>query len=281
MRIMITGGNGNLAKELIKNLRMNHDLQVLSRLDLDITCQEDISTRLSKFKPDLIINAAAITDVDDCEINFTKALEVNGISLFYLAKACKEYNCILIHFSTEMIFDGFKSTPYVETDCPNPLSAYGLTKYIGEQNIKRSGCKYAIIRTSWLFGGGIPKFVNNFIEKVRQQTSAEVVYDQIGSPTYISDIAEAINLYMENPQLGIFHMANSGKASRLDMASFIKCELSLECELQPLSYKELKLDTYRPPHAVLDSIYKDRYSFLLLRPWQEALREYLHRKYML
>lgn len=200
---------------------------------------------------------------------------MNGIGPYYLAKVCKNYDIILVHFSTEMIFDGLKATSYFETDCPNPLLAYGLTKYVGEQNIKRSGCKYAIMRTSWLFGGGVPKFVNNFVERAKQQTSIKVVDDQIGSPTYTQDIAKAIDLYLAQPQTGIFHLANSGSASRLDMAKFIRDVLNLDCELLPLSYKETKISTYRPPHAVLESKYKDRYPFLRLRPWQEALEEYL------
>ncbi len=280
MRIIITGGRGNLAKELEKFLGHSHELWALSHSDLDITSEYEVMKIISELKPDLVINTAALTDVDGCENQFSKALEVNGLGPYYLAKVCKEYDIILVHFSTEMIFDGLKSTPYVETDCPNPLLAYGLTKYIGEQNIKRSGCRYAIMRTSWLFGGGVPKFVNNFVERAKQQTSIKVVDDQIGSPTYTHDIAEAIALYLERPQLGTFHLANSGTASRMDMAEFIIEKLSLECELLPLSYKDLKIETYRPPHAILDSIYKESHPFLRLRPWQEALQEYLYSEYV-
>lgn len=276
MKIIVTGGNGNLAKELVRVLERNHELEVLTHHDLDITLQEEVDKIVSRFKPHIVINTAALTDVDGCEEQLKKALEVNGSGPFCLARACKRNNSILVHFSTEMIFDGLKSTPYLETDCPNPLLAYGLTKYIGEQNIKRVDCKYAIFRTSWLFGGGVPKFVNKFIDKARQISSIKVVEDQIGSPTYIYDIACAIDLYLKEPQLGIYHMANSGEASRLDMAQVIKKELSLDCELIPVSYQDLEIETYRPPHAVLDSIYREKYSFLKLRPWQEALREYLH-----
>lgn len=275
MRILITGGNGNLARELTRVLGYRHELWVRAQIELDITAEDQIRAFFTKIKPDLVINTAAITDVDGCENQFGKALEVNGIGPYYLAKVCKNYDIILVHFSTEMIFDGLKATSYFETDCPNPLLAYGLTKYVGEQNIKRSGCKYAIMRTSWLFGGGVPKFVNNFVERAKQQTSIKVVDDQIGSPTYTQDIAKAIDLYLAQPQTGIFHLANSGSASRLDMAKFIRDVLNLDCELLPLSYKETKISTYRPPHAVLESKYKDRYPFLRLRPWQEALEEYL------
>lgn len=275
MRILITGGNGNLARELTRVLEHSYELWILTHIELDITVENEVRTLFAKIKPDLVINSAALTDVDGCENQFDKAIQVNGLGPFYLAKVCKEYDSILVHFSTEMIFDGLQSTPYDETDCPNPLLAYGLTKYVGEQNIKRSRCKYAIMRTSWLFGGGVPKFVNNFVERAKQQTTIKVVYDQIGSPTYTLDIANAIKIYLEQPQTGIFHLSNSGSASRLDMAKFIKGVLDLDCELLPLSYKETKISTYRPPHAVLESKYKDRYPFLRLRPWQEALKEYL------
>lgn len=279
MKIIVTGGNGNLAKELVRVLERKHELQVLKHHDLDITLQEEVDKKVSGFKPHIVINTAALTDVDGCEEQIKKAIEVNGLGPFHLAKACKENNSILVHFSTEMIFDGLKSTPYLETDCPNPLLAYGLTKYIGEQNIKRVDCKYAIFRTSWLFGGGVPKFVNNFINKAIKTSSIKVVTDQIGSPTYINDIACAIDLYLQEPQFGIFHMANSGESSRMDMAKVIKKELSLDCELIPISYQDLKIETYRPAHAVLDSLYRKKYTFLQLRPWQEALRQYLNLTY--
>lgn len=275
MRILLTGGNGNLARELTRVLECRYELWTPTHLELDITVEHKVNKALAEWKPDLVINTAALTDVEGCENQFDKAIQVNGLGPFYLAKACNQYDSILVHFSTEMIFDGLQSTPYLETDGPNPLSAYGLTKFIGEQNIKRSGCKYAILRTSWLFGGGVPKFVNNFVESANQHTSIKVVDDQIGSPTYTYDIAKAIAIYLNQPQLGIYHLANSGSASRLDMANLIKEKLNLDCFLLPISYKDTKIVTYRPPHAVLFSKYKDRYSFLRLRPWQEALEEYL------
>ncbi|MEW6622420.1 MAG: dTDP-4-dehydrorhamnose reductase [Bacillota bacterium] len=280
MKILVTGGNGNLARVLVKALERSYNLKVLTHHDLDITLQENVYKIVSKYKPHFVINTAAITDVDGCENHARKALEVNGFGPFYLAKACKENDSILVHFSTEMIFDGSKSAPYVETDCPNPLLAYGLTKYIGEQNIKRVHCNYTIFRTSWLFGGGVPKFVNQFIERAKQMSSIKVVKDQIGSPTYTNDIAAAIDLYLEQPQFGIYHMANLGEASRLDMAQFIKKELSLDCELIPISYQDLEIETYRPARAVLNSLYREKYGFLQLRPWQEALREYLFLTYV-
>jgi dTDP-4-dehydrorhamnose reductase len=275
MKILVTGGNGNLAGALVKKLEKNYNIQLLTHHDLDITLQEDVDNKVSTFKPHFVINTAAITDVDGCENQIKKALDVNSLGPYYLAKACRENDSILVHFSTEMIFDGLKTTPYVETDCPNPLLAYGLTKYIGEQNIKRAGCKYTILRTSWLFGGGVPKFVNNFIYKAKQAPSIKVVKNQTGSPTYIYDIAAAIDLYLQIPELGIYHLANSGEASRLDMAQFIKNELSLDCELIPVSYQDLNIKTYRPARAALDSLYRKKHTFLQLRPWQEALREYL------
>lgn len=275
MKILLTGGSGNLATELLKVLGKSYEFHAPAHSDLDITSPEEVHNFFSQINPDLVINTAAVTDVDGCENQFDKALAVNGWGPYYLAKACQEYHSILVHFSTEMIFDGKKTDSYLETDCPNPLLAYGLTKYIGEQNIKRIDCNYTIFRTSWLFGGSAPKFVNRFIEKAKQQASTQVVYDQIGSPTYIQDIALAIDQYLQQPQPGIFHLVNSGKASRLDMAQLIKKELSMDCELLPLSYQDLKIATYRPPHAVLDSLYKGQYSFLQLRPWEEAMQEYL------
>ena len=275
MRIMITGGNGNLARELAKVLRQNYKINALTRLELDITDCDSVIQSFSSLHPDIVINTAALTDVDACENQFDRALTVNGKGPLYLAEACKNNGSLLVHFSTEMIFDGIKTAPYLETDCPNPLSAYGLTKYVGEQNIKRTERRYAIFRTSWLFGGGVPKFVDNFIAKALQQDTINVADDQTGSPTYIRDIAHAISLFLEDPQTGIFHLANSGSASRMDMADHINNVLDLKRKLKPISYKDLGIRTYRPPHAVLDSKYKGRYSFLRLRPWKVALEEYL------
>jgi len=276
MKILIIGGRGMLGRALVEVLEKEHSLLIPAHKDLDITDEFEVYEQVGELKPDFVINTAAFTDVDGCEDYLEEAFKVNSLGPYYLALACKKTSSFLIHFSTEMLFDGLKQTPYDENDVPNPCLIYGLTKYQGEQKIKRvAPPKYVIFRTSWLFGGNGPKFVTKFIERALNSSQIKVVYDQIGSPTYIYDIAKAIAMFLKAPQVGLFHMANTGEASRLEMAEFIKQELSLDCRLIPISYKELGIKTYRPPRAVLTSLYRDKYSFLQLRSWQEALKDYL------
>lgn len=275
MKILVTGANGSLAGDLIDVLESKHELLALTRHDLDITDEQAVSHKIKEFKPQFLLNTAALTDVDTCEQDMKKATAVNGWGPYYLAKACRDNNCALIHFSTEMIFDGTKTKAYGETDCPNPLSVYGLSKYVGEQNIKRSGCRHTIFRTSWLFGGGTPKFVDKFIAKTRQQEKVAVVRDHFGSPTFTRDIAGAITLYLEEPVWGTFHLVNSGMASRIEMAKFIQEQLNLRCKLVPVDYQDLGLQTFRPARALLKSLYRENHRFLQLRSWQEALNSYL------
>jgi len=276
MKILIIGGKGMLGTALVEVLEKEHSLFLPVHQDLDITHESEVYKKIKKFKPDFVINTAALTDVDGCEDFPEEACKVNTLGPYYLALACKKTGSFLIHFSTEMIFDGLKQVPYDENDVPNPCSIYGLTKYQGEEKIKSATSPYYVIfRTSWLFGGKGPKFVTKFIEKASNTPQLEIVNDQIGSPTYINDIAQATAMFIKAPRTGTFHMANKGEASRWEMAGFIKQELSLDCHLIPISYQELGIKTYRPPRAVLTSLYKNTYAFLQLRSWQEALKEYL------
>lgn len=247
---------------------LGHDLQkvfsdAVSRgRDLDITDEAAISAFIQELKPDLVINAAAYTDVDGCEDNRETAFEVNGKALEYIAKACSNVGAVLVHYSTDYIFDGSKEE-YVESDAPDPINVYGESKLLGEKNIMESMDDYRIIRTSWLFGVHGKNFVETMLRLSGEMDMVRVVNDQFGKPTYTADLArktaEIVGLAP-----GIYHITNEGVCSWYELAAAIIDNVS------PCSSEEFVRKADRPKYSVLVNT-----KTTPMRHWKDALWEYL------
>ena len=248
---------------------LGHDLQkvfsdAVSRgRDLDITDEAAISAFIQELKPDLVINAAAYTDVDGCEDNRGIAFEVNGKALEYIAKACSKVGAVLVHYSTDYIFDGSKEE-YVESDAPDPINAYGESKLLGEKNIMESMDDYRIIRTSWLFGVHGKNFVETMLRLSWEMDMVRVVNDQFGKPTYTADLAmktaEIVGLAP-----GIYHITNEGVCSWYEFAAAIIDNVA------PCSSEEFAVRAKRPMYSVLVNT-----KTTPMRHWKDALKEYLN-----
>ena len=183
MKILITGAYGMLGSDL-RDVLSSHDVIAAGSKDLDITDREKVLEFVKENFPDIVINAAAYTAVDDCETNFDEAYQVNAIGPRNLAIACREIDSPLVHISTDYVFDGSKKTPLVEDDPIGPKSAYGKTKLEGEKFIEEILDKYFILRTAWLYGLNGPNFVKTMLALTESYDEVTVVYDQVGSPTY-------------------------------------------------------------------------------------------------
>jgi dTDP-4-dehydrorhamnose reductase len=235
--------------------------QCIGHHDVDITDEDAIMKLLKREHPAIVINAAAYTDVDGCEDNRVHAFDVNGNGPGYIAKACAEVDAILVHFSTDYIFDG-KKEEYREDDRPNPINAYGGSKLLGEVSIEKNLENYRIIRTSWLYGRHGKNFVDTILTLSRQMPVVRVVNDQVGKPTYTLDLANKVPEILSCDP-GMYHITNDGQCSWYEFAStFIPNAI-------PCSTAEFPRKARRPAYSVLANTKTPP-----LRHWKEAVQEY-------
>jgi len=231
----------------------------------NITDEAAISTFILKQDPDLVINAAAYTDVDGCEDNREIAFKVNGEALEYIAKACDKTGAVLVHYSTDYVFNGSREE-YVESDTPSPINAYGESKLLGEKNIINCMDDYRIIRTSWLFGTHGNNFVKTMFTLSKNMDTVKVVNDQFGKPTYTKDLAQKTN-DITGLASGIYHITNEGVCSWYEFAA------AIIDNAVPCSSDEFVRKAKRPEYSVLVNTKTTQ-----MRHWESALNEYLNTK---
>tara|TARA_B100001093_G_scaffold517812_2_gene600519 strand:+ start:3767 stop:4606 length:840 start_codon:yes stop_codon:yes gene_type:complete len=237
-RILLTGGNGQLAKEIELKFKDIYDLVSLSKKDLDITDRNSVKSVLVNYKPDIVINAAAYTDVDACEINSDLAYNINAHSIEHFAKF---FRGLFVQISTDYVFDG-QNGPYNENSKTNPLGIYGKSKFLGEKNVKKLFNNYLIIRTNVLFGGNSKaSFLNWIVQSLLAKKTIYVVEDQINNPVSIFDISHIIKLLLIQKKTGLFHVGSDQLCSRFDFANMIAEVWNLEKKyIKPISTNQLK-----------------------------------------
>lgn len=256
MKVLITGKGGQLAQIFENILEKGPDLEphFYSVEDLDITSHNNVSSVFTKNKYDYCINCAAFTAVDRAEQDKDAAFSVNAIGAENLAKACATHNTTLIHISTDFVFEGTKTQPYLEDDLAVPISIYGSSKLKGEQVIQSLLKEYFIIRTSWLYSEFGNNFVKTMVRLGREKDRLAVVNDQIGSPTYALDLAKLIVhlLKHEVRDYGIYHYSNEGEISWFDFAKKIFEMTNLKVNLEPIPTTEYPTPAQRPAYSVMD-----------------------------
>lgn len=276
MRILITGSQGQLGYHL-KQVFSDEELQLGDTSNLDVVNSSAVARVFRNFQPELIIHGAAYTAVDRAEDERAKAYAVNRDGSANLAKLAREHDIPMIMISTDYVFDGKAKRPYTETAKPKPLSVYGISKLAGEQAVAEITPKHWIVRTAWLFGGGREhrNFVRTMLELAQSQKVLNVVNDQVGSPTYAHDLALALReLVNRKLPYGTWHIANSGSASWADFAKEIMKIQGLTNRVKPMKSNSLKRKALRPSYSVL-SCEKARKAGIIMRPWQEALADFL------
>ena len=234
MKILITGANGLLGHELSSVLK-DHSLILLSHSQLDISDIDSVNKKIDSTSPDIIINSAAYTQVDNCETNYDLAFKSNAIGPKNLAIKCKQLDIPLIHISTDYVFEGNENkSPLVEDDKLGPKTIYGKTKLEGEKFVKEICDKYFILRTAWLYGEG-KNFVKTMLNLSKKNKELKVVNDQIGSPTYAKDLAKAIKEIIEkkSDKYGIYHVTNKGEVSWYEFAKKIFEIKNIEIKVNP------------------------------------------------
>jgi dTDP-4-dehydrorhamnose reductase len=277
--ILVTGASGQLGNEL-KTVSKSFYGYVFIFTDvdtLDITSQEKTGEFILKNRPDWIVNCAAYNLVDKAEVEYDKALLINGIAVKNIAEAIKGSECRFIHVSTDYVFDGKSNVPYNETSVTNPLSAYGKSKLAGEKNaLIHHGSM--IIRTSWLYSSFGNNFVKTVLKNGREKESLRIVFDQIGTPTYAADLANTIMFIISGAirnqiafNAGIYHYSNEGVCSWYDFATEIIQLTGLKCKVNPILSKDFHSEAQRPFYSVLDkSKIKENYG-IEIPHWRTSL----------
>ena len=279
-RILITGGRGMLAHAFTQVLAARGvTATVVGRQELDIANPIDVGLAMADLKPSLVINCAAYTKVDLAEKERDAANAANGRGPGLLAAQCRHHGAALVHFSTDYVFDGRFTRPLRPSDPCNPQSAYGKSKFMGEQNIqKHAPDRWLIARTAWLYGPNGPNFVQTMLNVARAGKPLRVVNDQVGSPTYTFDLAAATLDLLDRGAAGIWHVANAGQTTWFDFAAAIFEEWGLSPDLQPTTsaqWKATKPDSAtRPAYSVFDLEPLHRLLGRPMRGWRDALRDY-------
>ena len=274
MRILITGASGMLGHDLQRTLK-NHELILCNSKNLDITNKNLVSETINEMKPDILINSAAYTNVDDCETNYEEAYKVNALGPKNLANVCKDLKIPLVHISTDYVFDGKKTEPLKENDNLGPQTAYGKTKLEGEQFIQKILDEYFIIRTAWLYGCDGDNFVKTMLNLSKSLNEITVVNDQIGSPTFTYDLAKGISEIIKTDKYGVYHLTNSGSCSWYEFSKEIFKLANINVKVIPVTTEEFPRPAPRPKYSVLSNDKWIKQGFKPLRDYKEALKEYL------
>lgn len=289
MVVLVTGANGQLGQSIqfIANQYPNIQFIYTDYQELDITNFESCQAVFSKYKPQFCINTAAYTAVDKAESEAEKAHLINVIGPENLAKVCKEYNTILLHISTDFIFDGTSSSlsmtnGYKETDIPNPQSVYGKTKLDGELAVQKNWEKHYIIRTSWVYSQFANNFMKTMLRLASERDSLSVVNDQIGTPTYAVDLAKVLmniiqsSITNQPSPFGIYNFSNEGACSWYDFAAAIFHQKGITIDLQPIPTSAYPTPAKRPSYSVLDkSKIKNTFN-LKINDWKTSLNSCLN-----
>lgn len=281
MNILITGANGQLGHEMQRVAKESNDNYIFTDVaegyeNLDITDLEAIRKMVKANNIEIIVNCAAYTNVDRAESDFDTANLINNTAAGNLATAMKEVEGTLIHVSTDYVFQGDRNIPCREDWPTNPLGVYGKTKLAGEKAIEATGCQYIILRTAWLYSQWGKNFVKTMKSLTASKDSLKVVFDQVGTPTFAGDLADAIAHIINTRQLdktGIYHFSNEGVCSWFDFAKII-CELSGNtCDIQPCYSEEFPSPVKRPHFSVLDKS-KLKSTFGIRVPyWTDSLKK--------
>lgn len=281
MKILLIGANGQLGSDLVKAMA-DQELIPLTHADIEVTDEGQVQAALARHRPDVVINTAAFHQVDLCEGEVERAFRVNACAPRLLALACREHDAVLVHISTDYVFggDATRRTPYVETDCPAPLNVYGLSKLAGEHFIRYLWPRHFIVRTSGLYGlagssGKGGNFVEGRLKQAREGRPIRMVADQVLTPTYTLDLARAIRRLVETDHYGLYHITNAGQCSWYEFTARILELSGLQAELTPQTTAESGAAARRPAYSVLENAALQAIGLDEMRPWQEALAEYL------
>lgn len=278
MRILITGGRGQLGRALTKVLS-GHVVSSFDLPETDITDIRQLRSAIMGYDPDLVVHCAAFTDVEACARDPETAYKVNGMGTYNVARTCRLIGAAMVHISTNEVFDGIDPEGYEEWRAPNPINSYGRSKALAEFHVRNLLTRYYIVRTAWLFAPGGNNFVHAIIQRAKTKGSLAVVVDEIGNPTYVLDLARAIERLIETNNYGVYHLTNSGSCSRFVFANEILRATGMDgVTNKPILGRDYRRASTPPPFGSLINV-TAKMMGITLRPWHEALHEFVHGHY--
>jgi dTDP-4-dehydrorhamnose reductase len=284
MKVVLIGSNGQLGSDLLKVFQAAGDTVVpLTHAQLDVCSEERVAEVLAESKPDVVVSTAAYHRVDECEKKAALAFQVNGTGAMNLAQACHRSGAVLVHFSTDYVFGGYdKRTPYEETDRPAPVNVYGTSKVVGELLVPAYTDRYFVLRVCGLYGiagssGKGGNFVETMLKKALAGDAIRVVDDQILTPTYTVDLAEAVRKLLLTEKYGLYHLSSEGQCSWYEFTRHIFDSAGIQAQLSPVKSSDFPSPVKRPAYSVLSKA-KFRGLGLSIPSWKDALPRYLQER---
>ncbi len=300
MKIVIIGAGGRLGAALMREYRRKFEVTGFNHAQLDLSNRDQIREKIGTASFDVLINAAAFTNVDLCETQRDRAFHINAEAPRMLAEICRDKDAKLIHFSTDYVFDGKKREPYAEEDEANPISVYGESKLAGEKNVLAAQDRHLVVRVSWVFGPDRPSFIDGMIRRAQESEHVDAIADKFSTPTYTLDIAEMLGRILDGWSLpalapdglapgrlqGILHFANTGECSWQKYGQWaLDCCQRFGLHLRTKTVGAIKLSDMaswvarRPVYSVLSSEKYTQLTCVRPRAWQDAVADYIRRFY--
>jgi len=287
MKIVIVGAGGRLGAALMREYQEKYDVTGFTRAQVDLANLGDVRKKLYLVDFDVLLNAAAFTNVDACDSERDRAFLINGEAPGVLAEICNAKEAKLIHFSTDYVFDGEKRAPYTEQDQPNPISYYGESKLVGERNVLAAENGHVVVRVSWVFGPDRPSFIDAMIKRAQQEEKIDAIADKFSTPTYTHDLVQMLPQFFDRgAEGGILHFANAGKCSWQEYAQWaLDCCCDAGIPVKAKTVGALKLADMkswvarRPVHSVLSTTKYTELTGAAPRAWREAVSDYITRFY--
>jgi len=287
VKILIVGSGGRLGAALVREYQGKFDVTSFNHEQLDLANQNQTRDNLSPLEFDVLVNCAAMTNVDLCEQEIEQAFAINAEGPQLLARICRDKHAKMIHFSTDYVFDGEKREPYVETDAAKPISVYGESKRTGEKLVLQTQDRHLVLRVSWVFGPDRPSFIDTMIKRARDEEHIDAVADKFSTPTYTHDIAEMVSRFFDvDVPGGILHFANNGECSWQEYAQHaLDCCRASGISLKAKTVGALKLADMknwiarRPVYSVLSTAKYAKLTSVTPRSWRDAVSDYIERSY--
>lgn len=274
MRVFITGINGQLGRALKAALDDHHTVSGGDLPDWDMLDAGQVEESMRAFGPNVILHTAALTNVDYCAQHPNEALRINGGGAYNVALAARRLEARLVAISSNEVFPGDADRPYTEYDERRAINPYGASKLAAERIVERLVPDYQIVRTAWLYGPGGVNFIHKILERARSGQPLKVVTDEVGSPTYVKDLAEAIGKLMGIDRPGIYHLVNAGACSRYEFAVEIVRAAGLNVPIEPITSESFERASTPPAYAPLDNVF-GALAGIEMRTWQEAVAAYI------
>jgi dTDP-4-dehydrorhamnose reductase len=276
MKYLISGAQGQLAREFQKTLeKLDHTVAAFDREGLDISDSRVVNDKITEHNPDVVMNCASYNLVDKAEEDFDAACGVNATGVRNLAVACKNKDILLVHYSTDYVFDGTKEDFYTEEDEPNPVSKYGESKLQGEQLLRQEADNFLLFRVSWVFGEGKSNFLHRLSEWARKNRTLKIVSDQVSVPTYTEDIVNVTMFALNKGLRGMYHLTNSGYASRYEFARYYLEQMEMDNLVMPVTSDYFPSPAKRPYFSAMSNRKLSQALNIDIPDWKLGVERYI------